>query len=49
MSLDISKFKNIEKYYYEDMNLSTEYVKMRSYLDYEVLIENIKEYKWMIL
>ena len=49
MSLNISKFKNIEKYYYEDMDLSTEYVKMSNYLDYEMLIENAKEYKWMIL
>mgnify|MGYP001204375676 FL=1 len=48
-SLDLSKFNNLKTFNYEAMNSSTEYAKMRDYIDYESVIENAREYKWMIL
>ena len=48
-SLDLSKFDKLQKFDYEAMDLSTEYVRMRDYIDYESVIENAGEYKWMIL
>ncbi len=49
LSLDISKFKNVQYYFYEDLDLPTDTVKVSDYINYEELIENVKDFKWMIL
>ena len=48
-SLDMTKFKNVQYYFYEDLDLPTPTVKISDYLNYEDLIENVKDFKWMIL
>ena len=47
-SLDMTKFKNVQYYFYEDLDLPTPTVKISNYLNYEDLIENVKDYQWMI-
>lgn len=46
--LDMSKFKNVQYYSYEQLNRPSDTVKLSDYLDYEKLITNCEEYKWMI-
>ena len=48
LSLDMKKFKNVQCYFYEDLNLRTSTIKVSDHLNYEELIENVKDYRWMI-
>ena len=47
-SLDMTRFNNVEYYFYEDLDLPTDTVKVSDYINYEDLIENVKDYQWMI-
>ena len=47
-SLDMTRFNDVEYYFYEDLDLPTDTVKVSDYINYEDLIENVKDYKWMI-
>ena len=48
LSLDMKKFKNVQCYFYEDLNLRTSTIKVSDHLNYEELIENVKDFRWMI-
>lgn len=49
MSLDMTRFKNVEYHFYEDLDLPSKTVKVSNHINYEEQIENAKEFKWMIL
>lgn len=48
MSLDMTRFNNVEYHFYEDLNLPTFTIKVSDYINYEEQIENVKDFKWMI-
>ena len=49
MSLDMTRFKNVKYHFYEDLDLPSKTIKVSNHINYEKQIENVKEFKWMIL